>query len=90
MKPCIAANFLFVAMLLSSCFIESSIGADSSFCDPKCEYRCSKASQHELCLKYCGICCAKCSCVPPGTSGNKDACPCYRDWKNSKGNPKCP
>ncbi|CAI0451859.1 unnamed protein product [Linum tenue] len=44
----------------------------------------------DRCLKYCGICCDKCQCVPSGTYGNKDECPCYRDMKNSKGKPKCP
>nr|C0HLL6.1 RecName: Full=Cypmaclein; AltName: Allergen=Cup s 7 [Cupressus sempervirens] len=28
-------------------------------CDKECNRRCSKA--------YCGICCEKCHCVPPGT-----------------------
>ena len=60
-------------------------------CGGKCNVRCSKASQHEECLKYCNICCEKCNgCVPSGTYGNKDECPCYRDIKNSKGGPKCP
>ncbi|XP_051152821.1 peamaclein-like [Andrographis paniculata] len=61
-----------------------------SYCDNKCGERCSKAGRMDRCLKYCGICCKKCHCVPPGTSGNKDECPCYRDMKNSKGDPKCP
>lgn len=59
-------------------------------CDAKCEYRCSEAGRKDRCLEYCGICCAKCQCVPSGTYGHKDECPCYRDWKNSKGGPKCP
>ncbi|PIN11386.1 hypothetical protein CDL12_16008 [Handroanthus impetiginosus] len=62
----------------------------SAFCKDKCAVRCSKASRQKRCLLYCGICCTKCNCVPPGTYGNKDACPCYRDLKNSKGQPKCP
>nr|GMD89163.1 casein kinase II subunit alpha-2-like [Ipomoea batatas] len=52
--------------------------------------RCSKAGMMDRCLKYCGLCCEECNCVPSGTYGNKDECPCYRDKKNSKGNPKCP
>ncbi|KAL3845550.1 hypothetical protein ACJIZ3_002953 [Penstemon smallii] len=55
-----------------------------------CAYRCSKAGRQDRCLKYCGICCEKCHCVPSGTYGNKDECPCYRDIKNSKGGSKCP
>ncbi|KAJ0889729.1 putative gibberellin regulated protein [Helianthus annuus] len=60
------------------------------FCDSKCAVRCSKAGRQDRCLKYCGICCKDCHCVPSGTYGNKDECPCYRDKKNSKGRPKCP
>ncbi|XP_072080358.1 uncharacterized protein [Arachis hypogaea] len=33
-------------------------------------------------LKYCGICCQECKCVPSGTYGNKHECPCYRDKPN--------
>ncbi|XP_047325987.1 peamaclein-like [Impatiens glandulifera] len=63
---------------------------DHAFCDPKCDVRCSKAGRKDRCLQYCGICCRDCHCVPSGTYGNKDECPCYRDMKNSKGQPKCP
>ncbi|CAB4290004.1 unnamed protein product [Prunus armeniaca] len=35
-------------------------------------------------------CCAKCLCVPPGTYGNKQFCPCYNNWKTKRGGPKCP
>ncbi|KAJ4701659.1 Gibberellin-regulated protein [Melia azedarach] len=62
----------------------------ASFCDSKCSVRCSRAGMKDRCLKYCGICCEKCDCVPSGTYGNKNECPCYRDMKNSKGKPKCP
>ncbi|XP_021274438.1 peamaclein-like [Herrania umbratica] len=64
--------------------------APPSFCDGKCGERCSQAGVKDRCLKYCGICCRECSCVPSGTYGNKSECPCYRDKLNSKGNPKCP
>ncbi|MFS7951672.1 putative gibberellin regulated protein [Helianthus anomalus] len=60
------------------------------YCDSKCAVRCSKASLQDRCLKYCGICCEECHCVPSGTYGNKDECPCYRDKKNSKDGSKCP
>ncbi|XP_022773937.1 gibberellin-regulated protein 7-like [Durio zibethinus] len=60
------------------------------FCDSKCEDRCSNAGEKDRCLKYCGICCQECNCVPSGTYGNKSECPCYQDKLNSKGQPKCP
>ncbi|KAE9446469.1 hypothetical protein C3L33_21645, partial [Rhododendron williamsianum] len=89
MKLGFATFLLLVALLLSSSFIETTV-AGSSFCGSKCSVRCSKAGRKDRCLKYCGICCDKCHCVPSGTYGNKDECPCYRDMKNSKGKPKCP
>ncbi|KAG6399471.1 hypothetical protein SASPL_140952 [Salvia splendens] len=88
MKPYFAA-FLVVAVILSSNFLESMATTDSSKCC-KCGVRCSKAGLKKRCLKYCGICCEECKCVPSGTFGNKSECPCYRDKLNSKGNPKCP
>ncbi|OMO56539.1 hypothetical protein CCACVL1_26470 [Corchorus capsularis] len=60
------------------------------FCESKCAVRCSKAGRQDRCLKYCGICCRECSCVPSGTYGNKSECPCYANLKNSKDQPKCP
>lgn len=59
-------------------------------CGGKCKGRCSKAGQRDRCMKYCGICCEECKCVPSGTYGNKHECPCYRDMISSKGKPKCP
>ncbi|KAK2660177.1 hypothetical protein Ddye_006710 [Dipteronia dyeriana] len=82
-------TFLLVSLVLTSSFFEVS-KADSAFCDSKCKVRCSKAGVYDRCLKYCGICCEKCNCVPSGTYGHKDECPCYADMKNSKGKPKCP
>ncbi|KAK6915209.1 Gibberellin regulated protein [Dillenia turbinata] len=82
------STFFFISLVLGVSLIERSAG--SSFCDEKCAYRCSKAAYNDRCLKYCGICCEECHCVPSGTYGNKDECPCYRDKKNSKGGPKCP
>ncbi|CAN8301230.1 unnamed protein product [Cochlearia groenlandica] len=82
-------QFFIISLLLTSLFMLSE--ADQSSCDGKCNVRCSKAGRQDRCLKYCNICCKKCnSCVPSGTYGNKDECPCYRDMKNSKGQPKCP
>ncbi|KAL6218961.1 hypothetical protein ACLB2K_012168 [Fragaria x ananassa] len=62
----------------------------SANCSNKCSNRCAVAGVQDRCLKYCGICCEECKCVPSGTYGNKHECPCYRDKKNNKGRPKCP
>ncbi|WOH13935.1 hypothetical protein DCAR_0933448 [Daucus carota subsp. sativus] len=78
------------ALLLAACFTEPALAEDSLNCGGKCSKRCSKAGISGRCLKYCGICCAKCKCVPSGTYGNKHECPCYRDMVSSKGKPKCP
>nr|AWY94148.1 snakin-like protein [Peltophorum dubium] len=83
------ATLLLVCLVLSASFVEVTL-AGSEFCDSKCAQRCSKAGMKDRCLRFCGICCEKCKCVPSGTYGNKHECPCYRDLKNSKGKPKCP
>ncbi|CAL4919210.1 unnamed protein product [Urochloa decumbens] len=85
------ALLLFLLLALPSPRVSMAVG--SEFCDGKCSTRCSKASRHDDCLKYCGICCAACNCVPSGTAGHKDECPCYRDMTTGHGNrtrPKCP
>ncbi|XVF59326.1 hypothetical protein PTKIN_Ptkin07bG0266900 [Pterospermum kingtungense] len=91
----IFATLLFVSLVLSSSFAQLSSTpppspAPPGFCDSKCGERCAKAGLKDRCLKYCGICCRECNCVPSGTYGNKSECPCYRDKLNSKGQPKCP
>ncbi|KAG6672431.1 hypothetical protein I3842_16G057300 [Carya illinoinensis] len=45
-------------------------------CKGKCNYTCSKASRHRMCIRACNTCCSRCNCVPPGTSGNYEVCPC--------------
>ncbi|XP_006342570.1 gibberellin-regulated protein 1-like [Solanum tuberosum] len=62
----------------------------TSECGTACEARCSLASRHKMCLRACGTCCTRCNCVPPGTSGNQDLCPCYRDMLTHHGKHKCP
>ncbi|KAL5200735.1 hypothetical protein ABZP36_021938 [Zizania latifolia] len=57
---------------------------------PQCAGRCSNTQYKKACLTFCNKCCAKCLCVPPGTYGNKGACPCYNNWKTKEGGPKCP
>ncbi|KAL2254585.1 UNVERIFIED_CONTAM: Snakin-1 [Sesamum indicum] len=83
------ASLLLFAILLTNTFTHPTM-AYSQYCNRSCGLRCARAGVKDRCLKYCGICCAKCKCVPSGTYGNKHQCPCYRDMRNSKGTPKCP
>ncbi|XP_044506649.1 protein GAST1 [Mangifera indica] len=59
-------------------------------CAPHCTTRCSETAYKKPCMFFCQKCCAKCLCVPPGTYGNKQSCPCYNNWKTKRGGPKCP
>ncbi|XP_010256373.2 PREDICTED: gibberellin-regulated protein 2-like [Nelumbo nucifera] len=59
-------------------------------CSSACDYRCSKASRHKMCIRACNTCCERCNCVPPGTSGNCDVCPCYANMTTHGGRHKCP
>ena len=59
-------------------------------CPGSCNVRCSLAGVAKRCIRYCMICCNQCQCVPPGTVGNKEVCPCYNNWKTQQGGPKCP
>ncbi|KAJ3671906.1 hypothetical protein LUZ60_007985 [Juncus effusus] len=59
-------------------------------CPAACEYRCSATSHKKPCMFFCQMCCEKCLCLPSGTSGNKEECPCYNNWKTKEGSPKCP
>ncbi|KAK9140775.1 hypothetical protein Scep_010456 [Stephania cephalantha] len=59
-------------------------------CEKACEYRCSATSHKKPCMFFCVKCCTKCLCVPSGTYGHKEECPCYNDWKTQDGKPKCP
>ncbi|KAM7517265.1 hypothetical protein LguiA_006848 [Lonicera macranthoides] len=70
--------------------ISRSLEEQKIDCPKKCQYRCSKSSRKKMCLRACGTCCARCNCVPPVTSGNKEVCPCYANMKTHGGRPKCP
>ncbi|KAH8509589.1 hypothetical protein Peur_051378 [Populus x canadensis] len=59
-------------------------------CGSACEARCQLSSRPRLCKRACGTCCSRCSCVPPGTAGNYDACPCYASLTTHGGRRKCP
>ncbi|KAI8533117.1 hypothetical protein RHMOL_Rhmol11G0271100 [Rhododendron molle] len=59
-------------------------------CKGACATRCSLSSRPNLCNRACGTCCSRCQCVPPGTSGNYDACPCYATMTTRNNQRKCP
>ncbi|KAF6142413.1 hypothetical protein GIB67_033840 [Kingdonia uniflora] len=82
------ATCLLLSLLLTFSLFQATSAA--GFCGLKCKARCATAGMPDRCIKYCGICCLACKCVPSGTYGNKDECPCYRDKLSSKGKPKCP
>ncbi|KAG0463706.1 hypothetical protein HPP92_019775 [Vanilla planifolia] len=59
-------------------------------CSGECGRRCSRTQYRKACMLFCGKCCRKCLCVPPGFYGNKQLCSCYNNWKTKRGGPKCP
>ncbi|XP_022152524.1 gibberellin-regulated protein 9 [Momordica charantia] len=59
-------------------------------CKYACSRRCMKASRKKICMRACGSCCSRCHCVPPGTYGNHQLCPCYARLKTHANKPKCP
>ncbi|KAK9735038.1 hypothetical protein RND81_04G179400 [Saponaria officinalis] len=86
--------FYFVALIVLAYFSSSNAGGEGSLtkeeCPSECERRCAVASAHDRCILYCNLCCEKCLCVPSGTSGHKQECPCYNEWTTKSGKPKCP
>ncbi|CAO2815536.1 unnamed protein product [Amaranthus hypochondriacus] len=59
-------------------------------CGAACAVRCSATKRPNLCKRACGSCCSRCNCVPPGTSGNYEACPCYAGLTTHGTRKKCP
>ncbi|KAH7523512.1 gibberellin-regulated protein 1 [Ziziphus jujuba] len=59
-------------------------------CGGACAARCQKSSRPRLCKRACGTCCQRCNCVPPGTAGNQEVCPCYAALTTHGGRRKCP
>ncbi|KAH9603148.1 hypothetical protein KSS87_018594 [Heliosperma pusillum] len=59
-------------------------------CGLACIARCCKSSRPNRCQRACGSCCGRCNCVPPGTSGNYDACLCYATMTTRDNKRKCP
>ena len=87
-------SFLLLAFLLLAIAFPAEVMGGGNLkpweCSSKCSSRCSGTQYKKACLTFCNKCCAKCLCVPPGTYGNKGACPCYNNWKTKEGGPKCP
>nr|XP_043618660.1 peamaclein-like [Erigeron canadensis] len=83
--------FLVASMAILKFSIAGSEGSvPVEECPAACSVRCSATHHPGNCMDVCIDCCSKCLCVPSGTSGNKDECPCYRDRKTQEGTPKCP
>ncbi|XXG74967.1 hypothetical protein AAC387_Pa07g3566 [Persea americana] len=59
-------------------------------CGASCSARCRLSSRPRLCKRACGTCCARCNCVPSGTAGNLDECPCYANMTTHGNKRKCP
>ncbi|KAF7829573.1 gibberellin-regulated protein 1-like [Senna tora] len=59
-------------------------------CKGACGARCRLSSRPRLCQRACGTCCKRCNCVPPGTAGNQQVCPCYANMTTHGGRRKCP
>ncbi|XP_044510685.1 gibberellin-regulated protein 9-like [Mangifera indica] len=59
-------------------------------CSNACSSRCKESSRKKICHRACRACCKTCNCVPPGTSGNTKACPCYASLRTHGNKPKCP
>ncbi|KAJ8771153.1 hypothetical protein K2173_023478 [Erythroxylum novogranatense] len=59
-------------------------------CGVACGGRCRLSKRPNLCQRACGSCCARCKCVPPGTYGNLEFCPCYANLTTRKQVRKCP
>ncbi|KQK14230.1 peamaclein [Brachypodium distachyon] len=86
---------LLLVLLLAASRLQAC-GAASGFCAGKCAVRCGRGTSARArgsCMKYCGLCCEECACVPTrGKGGSRDECPCYRDMLTSgpRKRPKCP
>uniref|UniRef100_A0A6M2EE52 Uncharacterized protein n=1 Tax=Populus davidiana TaxID=266767 RepID=A0A6M2EE52_9ROSI len=99
-----ATKFLIASLLLSLLvlyfaeaghdLVNSNLAASSPpkkiDCGSACKARCQLSSRPRLCKRACGTCCSRCSCVPPGTAGNYEACPCYASLTTHGGRRKCP
>ncbi|KAF5747175.1 gibberellin-regulated protein 1-like [Tripterygium wilfordii] len=100
-KPLIASLLLISLLLLHLVEADHELGnaiyqapayppTQKIDCDGACKGRCRLTKRKDLCKRLCGSCCGRCNCVPPGTSGNYDACYCYAHLTTPDGRRKCP
>ncbi|XP_019054602.1 PREDICTED: snakin-2-like [Nelumbo nucifera] len=76
--------------MLSSTEGAESYSSNAIDCGAACAARCRLSSRPRLCKRACGTCCYRCNCVPPGTSGNEEVCPCYANMTTRGNKHKCP
>ncbi|MED6187327.1 hypothetical protein PIB30_075389 [Stylosanthes scabra] len=76
--------------LVSPEISQGSLSDEKIDCNGACDVRCSKTSRVFPCKRACLTCCRRCNCVPPGTYGNEEACPCYFNQTTHHGKRKCP
>ncbi|KAK3424916.1 hypothetical protein EUGRSUZ_F01655 [Eucalyptus grandis] len=90
---CLLLSLLVLHLLVEAADATSMLLATSfsfSDCGAACATRCRLTSRRKMCKRACGTCCARCNCVPPGTSGNEDVCPYYATMTTHGGRHKCP
>ncbi|EPS63762.1 hypothetical protein M569_11025 [Genlisea aurea] len=92
-KFVVTASFLLLLLLLSAAAAEAQLPTNATQtmdCGGACSERCRLAGRQNLCKRACGTCCLRCNCVPPGTSGNYQFCPCYAALTTRDKQRKCP
>ncbi|CAN6298584.1 unnamed protein product [Urochloa humidicola] len=90
-----AALLLLLLLLVAAAPWLPAADAASGFCSSKCGVRCGRAASPRArggCMRSCGLCCEECNCVPTGSRGGINECPCYRNMLTAgpKKRPKCP
>ncbi|KAL3812982.1 hypothetical protein ACJIZ3_014250 [Penstemon smallii] len=87
---CLIFTLLFVSIVQAHESKRYSFDEQKIDCGAECVRRCRLSSRPNLCHRACGTCCARCNCVPPGTYGNYETCPCYASLTTHGGRKKCP
>ncbi|KAE8057241.1 hypothetical protein FH972_013947 [Carpinus fangiana] len=84
-------SLLLIHLAEADQMVNSNIAGKAKMdCGGACDARCQLSSRPNLCKRACGTCCARCNCVPPGTSGNHEVCPCYANMTTRGNKRKCP